>query len=110
MTLIPNESSLSIEVSLKQARDHRDEIVQMTEQISKMPVEWPNPFALAAGIELLRRSAELANSVLASDHMDRTLLIHLTNQLYEVRNSFPLFLNAAGAKPATFPSRKAKPE
>jgi len=76
---------------------------------SRLPEPMPNPWALEAGLDLARRSTELARGVLDRADASPTLLARVVNQLYEVGNSMPVFLRFAEAPPPAVRSGKSTP-
>jgi hypothetical protein len=80
----------------------------MAEFFDHLPEPMANPWALEYGISLVRRSADLATDILATEDSGSVRLACVVNQLYEVGNSMPVFLKFAEAPPPPVPSHKPK--
>jgi hypothetical protein len=99
------------EVQLRaQATRLRDGLAQLHEALSHLPAPMPNPWALEAGLNLISRSIELANSVLEKSGTDKSMLACLANQLHEVGASLSYFMLAARSPPPPPPKVSGKTE
>jgi hypothetical protein len=86
-----------------------DGLVELSTHLARPPVPPANPWAWESCISLIRESTELAAYLLARARSEKVLLAHVTNQLYEVGASIPIFLKFAEAPPPPTPSRTPKP-
>src|SRR5690242_6393791 len=89
----------------EQTIELRDGLKQLADAIASMSTPMANPFAVEAGLDLIRRTVDLATEVLRAEEATPILLARVTNQMYEVGASFGYFMLAARSTPPPFPSR-----
>jgi hypothetical protein len=109
MPLILDPGRWTVPQLRTEAERHRAALDRMAETISARVRNPANPFALEAGLSLLRRSTELAAEVLRSQDPDPGTLVAVVNQLYETMVVLPLFLRAAETPPRPLRSPAGPP-
>jgi hypothetical protein len=110
MSLIIDSNGWTKEQLRGQAERLRDGLVQLTDFFAQRTDPMANPWALEYGLNLCRRSTDLATEILAAEESSPERLACVVNQLYEVGNSLPIFLKFSEVPPPPVPSRTPKAE
>lgn len=109
MPLVLDPDSWTPARLLHQIDEHCKAFDQLATALSNRREGSTNPFALDAGIALLRHSAECARMLVPAVTGDRRLLAVMLNQMYETMIALPYLVRAAGEPPKVPPSRKPPP-